>query len=220
MPQQRKRKYGGAARYKNYRRGGKQLYKDVMYLKSLVNSELHYDYASYTTQNISSSGSIYHLSEVSQGDGVTHRSGNSIMPRYLNVQVRLQNSSTTLDTVRLLIFRWKDNSTPTIAELFENTSMPVYSPLNDNITGNSKDRQIDIIKSKIFMVGSAQANPALFYKKVFDLNPPGKPIKDHVKFDGTTATAPSGGIYMVLIGRQSTQYTVFEGMHKLSFHDN
>lgn len=225
MPQgQRKRKYGGKARYNNYRRGGKQLYKDVMYLKSLVNSELHYDYASYTGQNISSSGSIYHLSAIPQDDTNYGRSGNTVLPRYLNLQIRLVGDTTSptpvIDTVRMLIFRWKDNSTPAIADVFENSSMPVYSPLNDNVSGNTKDRKIDVIKNKVFNLGKEANSLVVFYKKVMDLNPPNNQVKSHIKFNDAVTTAPQGGIYMILVGRQPSYSTGFEGMHKLSFHDN
>ena len=192
-----------------------------MYLKTLVNSELHYDYASYTAQSITSAGSIYHLSAIGQGDTNSTRSGNSVLPRYLNLQVTLQ-SSVISDVVRLLVFRWKDNSTPTIADVFENSSMPVYSPLNDNISGNKKDRQIDIIKNKVLVVGSGTYSDVVFYKKVLDLNPQNKNIKDHIKFDNASTTAPVGGIYMILVSRKPSgaNNIDFEGMHKLSFHDN
>lgn len=224
MPQQRKgKRYTGKRRFQNYSRGGKQLYKDVMYLKSLINSELHYDYASYTNQTINTSGQMYHLSAIPQDDTNYGRSGNSVMPRYLQVQIRLECdiADSATDTIRLVIFRWKDNSTPTVANLFENSSMPVYSPLNDEISGNVKDRKIDIIKNKVFLVGvNAVNNGTVFYKKVMDLNPPGKQIKDHIKFSDTSTTAPQGGIYMLLIGRQPINTSIFEGMHKLSFHDN
>lgn len=225
MPQQnRKRKYHGKRRFQNYSRGGKQLYKDVMYLKSLVNSELHYKFNSYTGQNISTSGSIFHLSAISQDDTNYGRSGNTVLPRYLNMQIRLVADSSAVspvvDTVRLLVFRWKDNSTPVIADIFENTSMPVYSPLNDNISGNVKDRKIQIIKSKIFNLGIEANSITAFYKKVIDLNPPSNEVKAHIKFDDTTTTSPQGGIYMLLVGRQPTYTTSMEGSMKLSFHDN
>lgn len=224
MPQPRKRKYHGAGRVKNYTRGGKQLYKDVMYLKSLVNSELHYLYNSYTGQTISSAGTIYHLSPISQNDTNYGRSGNTVLPRYLNIQVRLANFSggiTVVDTVRMMVFRWKDNSTPSVSDLFEDPTNPVYSPLNDNISGNSKDRQIDVIKSKLFLLGvPTPGNGTLLYKKVIDLNPPAKQIKDHIKFNDVQTTDPVGGIYMLLIGRQAVNTASFEGSVKLSFHDN
>lgn len=217
MAPQRRKKNGFQKRAKVYGKAGKQLYKDVMYLKSLVNSELHYTYGTYTGQAISSSGSVFHLSAIPQDDTNYGRSGNSVMPRYLSVIVNLLAQE--VDTVRLLIFRWKDNSTPTISDLFENPSVPVYSPMNDNITGNARDRKIDIIKSKLMLMDKTDRDGFL-YKKTFDLNPPAKQIKDHVRFDDTATTAPLGGIYMVLVGRQPTLTTNFDGMHKLSFHDN
>lgn len=224
MPQkQAKRKYHGQGRVKNYQRGGKQLFKDVMYLKALVNSESHYVYNSYTGQAISASGTIYHLSAISQNDTNYGRSGNSVLPRYLNMQVRLHAGTdlTNIDTVRMMIFRWKDNSTPSISDLFEDPSNPVYSPLNDNISGNTRDRQLDIIKSKLFLIGvQTPSNGSQLYKKVFDLNPPQKEVKDHIKFNNTATVDPLGGIYMLLIGRHAVTTATFEGSVKLSFHDN
>lgn len=209
------------SRFTNYKHGGQQLYKDVMYIKSLVNSELHYDYSSYST-TIDTTGQMFHLSAISQGDGISNRSGNSVLPRYLQVQFILLNTTTSIfDTVRVMIFRWKDNSTPTVAQVFEDSSNPVYSPLNDNISGNIRDRQIDVIKNKVFVVGDQCINNGgTYYKKQFDLNPPNKNIKDHIKFNDTATTDEVGGIYMLMIGTQSVNTTNLRGMHKLSFHDN
>lgn len=214
----RKKKQG---RVQIYGRAGKQLYKDVMYIKSLVNSELHYDYSSYNT-TVDSTGSVYHLTAIAQGDSIAQRSGNSVLPRYLQIQFTLHNSEGNLfDTVRMMVFRWKDDSTPTIANVLEDASNPIYSPLNDNISGNVRDRQIDVIKNKVFLTGGeSPSNGGIYYKKIFDLNPPSKQIKDHVKFDDTSTTAPVGGIYMFMIGTQAVNTTSFRGMHKLSFHDN
>lgn len=203
-----------------YGRAGKQLYKDVMYLKTLVNSELHYDYSSYNT-TVDSTGSVYHLSAIAQGDTNAQRSGNTVLPRYLQLQVMLYQNAADFDTIRMMVFRWKDNSTPTIANVVEDSSNPIYSPLNDNISGNQRDRQIDVIKNKVFLVGpDASNNGAILYKKTIDLNPPNKQVKDHIKFDDTSTTAPVGGIYMILIGTQAVNTCEFRGMHKLSFHDN
>lgn len=205
---------GGAV---NLRKQQAKMNMDIRYLKSLVNSEMKYVYSTYTGQAISSTGTIYHLSAVAQGDTINQRDGNSIMPRYLNLNIRLQ--SQTNDTVRMLIFRWKDNSTPVVSSIVEDASAPVYSPLNDNISGNRKDRGIDVIKNKLFVLDNVERKGQL-YKKTIDLNPPSKNIKDHCKFDNTLTTNEHGGIYMLLIGRQPTTTTDFEGSHKLSFLDN
>lgn len=209
------------SRLNTYGRAGVQLYRDVNYLRSLVNSELHYDYASYNT-TISSTGSIFHLTAIPVDNTNYGRNGNSIMPRYLQLMFTLHNSEGNMfDVVRMIVFRWKDNSTPTVADIVEDNSNPIYSPLNDNISGNTRDRQIDIIKSKWFLTGGeSPSNGGVFYKKNIDLNPPSKRVKDHVKYDDTSTTAPSGGIYIMMIGTQAVNTTNFKGSHKLSFHDN
>lgn len=210
------------SRVHTYGKAGLQLYKDVRYLKGLINSELHYDYASYTGQVVDNAGVIYHLSAIGQGDTNSTRSGNTILPRYLTYCVKLINDNAPTDTVRFIIFRWKDNSTPLPADIFEDNSNPVYSPLNDNITGNVRDRQIDILKDEWVNLGtSSESNGSRFYKDTIDLNPPTKNIKDHIKYDNGVTTSPLGGIYMLFIGRRPTlTATTFEGSHKLSFHDN
>lgn len=215
----KKKQSGFKRRARIYGRAGGQLYKDVMYIKSLVNSELHYVDNSYTGQNISSAGSIYHLSGISQGDTNSTRSGNSVLPRYLNLIIKLQNGNAD-DVVRCMIFRWKDNSVPAMADIFENSSTPVYSPLNDNISGNVKDRKIDVlVTERIVLIPNTSAEIVL-WKENIDLNAPTKTVKDHIKYDDNTSTAPLGGIYMLLVGRQPTTTTAMEGNAKFSFHDN
>lgn len=211
--QQRKRIYG---------RAGIQLYKDVKYLKGLINSELHYDYSPYTGQVIDTAGKVYHLTAIGQGDTNATRSGNTILPRYMTVMIKLENSVIDFETVRVLLFRWKDSSTPVVADLFEDNSAPVYSPLNDNITGNLRDRQIDVLKDEWFTLGGdSMTRGSVFVKYQLDLNPSSKNIKDHIKYDNAVTTSPSGGIYLVLIGRNTgLNATNFEGSHKLTFYDN
>lgn len=213
-----KRYTGRKRRFRHYTRGLTQLGHDMLYVKSLINSELHYDYSSYNT-TISSTGSIHHLTAVAQDDTNTGRSGNSILPRYLNLLFKFQNDN-ALDWIRFMVFRWKDNSTPTIADIVEDSSNPVFSPLNDNIAGNRKDRKIDVIKNKTFVFGDASYSNAIQYKKMIDLNPPVKQMKDHVKYDNTTTTSPMGGIYIMVVGIQAVNLSSLSGMAKLSFHDN
>lgn len=205
-------------RVKIYGRAGYQLYKDVSYIKSLVNSELHYINNTYTGQAISSSGTILHLSATTQGNTNANRSGNSILPRYLNIFLKFEQGSVT-DLVRCMLFRWKDNSTPTISDIFENASAPVYSTLNDNISGNNKDRKIDVLANKRLLIDTTERD-AVLWKKMIDLNPPSKNVKDHIKYDDNTSTAPLGGIYLLIVGRQPTTTTDMEGNIKFSFHDN
>ena len=73
MPYRRRRKRGPVAkRAKIYGRAGYQLYKDISYLKTLVNSEAHY-FTAATSNNIDSVGTIQSLNQVAVGDG-TNRS--------------------------------------------------------------------------------------------------------------------------------------------------
>jgi len=86
--------YGGAA---------KQLARDVMYLKTLINSEPHNFYVN-TANNFNWAGYVVSLSDVPQGDGEGQRTGNRILPRFLNMNLHVVSAEgNTL--IRVVLFR-------------------------------------------------------------------------------------------------------------------
>lgn len=215
-------------RVKVYGRAGKQLYKDVMYVKSLINSELHYH---ITTQsvNFDSTGIVIPMSVIPVGDSNVNRTGNSILPRYLNIYASVQKGLAGPDheTFRLILFRYWGEATniapvTSVNEIL--SSGNTYSFLNEDNTGSRGDRErrIEIHKNKYFTLDNV-ASTSRSIKWSVQVNGVGKQVKEHMKYR-TTATeqAISGGFHLLLLSSNTTaaNYSDIIFNAKLSFYDN
>ena len=157
-----------AKRVNIYGRAGAQLAKDVAYLGTLINSEMH-SYTWTQTGNIDNVGVTHSLNSMAQGDAENERTGNSILPRYLSVNMNINKKITaagTVDheTIRVILFRYWGEGTdalPTIAVADVLAAANPHSFLNENNTGKrgDRDRRIEIHKSKLFTLDSVASTP-------------------------------------------------------------
>lgn len=214
-------------RVRIYGKAGTQLYKDVMYLKGLINSEPKYHIVQ-SSNNFNYNGIIVSLSNIPSGGGVNDRDGNSVLPRYLNINLVLGATNTASDpaVLRMLLFRYWGESTNvagtvTVAEILSTTGT-VYAPyshLNDDNVGAKGDRQrrIEILNSE-FAVFDLVEKRQIAHTLNYVMNA-GEP-KEHIKWNSSTTAEPvSGGLYMLFIGDTITnsKYTIES---KLTFYDN
>lgn len=229
MPYRRKyyrRKKPG--RLQIYGRAGKQLYKDVMYLKTLVNAELH-TYTRSLSNNIDSTGETTYLDSVPQGDGDGNRTGNSILPRYQTIYMHINKAIAGPDheTFRVILFRYWGESTsvpavPTVSEVLSNADP--LSFLNDDNTGSKGDRErrIEVHKSKIFTLDNV-AKTSMTWKWNLTINGPKKKVKDHIKYGSSSTAVPiSGGFFLLFISDNATgaNKSSYNFNAKLGFYDN
>lgn len=223
---------GFKKRAKVYGRAGIQLYKDVKYLKGLINSEPKY-HTVQSANNFSWNGLVVSLSSIPQGGGVNDRDGNMILPRYLNINLNVGSTvaGTEPTLIRFIIFRYWGESTNvaggvTVTEVLSNTGTQ-FSPLchlNDDNTGNRGDRQrrIEIHKNEVVNFDLVNYREMAYSYNII-VNGGDSP-KEHIKFNSSATAEPvSGGFYILFISNNSGSLNAnskyaFES--KLTFYDN
>lgn len=237
MPYRRRRKNNPLKkRARIYGRAGFQLYKDVKYIKGLINSEPH-NFVVDSANNFSSAGAIISLCDIPQGDGVNARTGNRILPRYLSLRIHMGGAtalmaatSGTKVLMRFLVVRsWVDNATSagnlTVAEVLKTTlsQFAPFSPLNDGVTGGRRDRnrRIEVLRSEIVGIDNTGSTP---FTHVYDYNITmnGGDTKEHIEYvSGSTGEPNSGGIYVLFIQDSLTStYAQYTLTSKLNYYDN
>lgn len=212
----------------------RQLASDVMYIKSLVNSETKYNETT-TSNNFDYNGTVVALSAIVQGDGNTNRDGNRVLPRYLNIKGFVSITSATARTdpinCRAILFRyWGESpsagSVVTPSEILSTVGSQ-YAPLshlNEDIVGSRGDRvrRIEVLKNWDILLDKTGANPAMSIDCNIQMNGPGVKNKEHIQFaSSATADAVSGGLYLLFISDTATATEVhYKIQSKLVFYDN
>lgn len=102
-------------RLRYYYKGGRQLYRDVSYLKGLINTEFKFKDTSASTQVIGNTSATAHyalLNGLSRGTDANQRVGRSIKLKSVQLQatIRLNDAcaATTENNVRVLLVMMKD----------------------------------------------------------------------------------------------------------------
>lgn len=221
-------KVGGAV---DLRKRQARLNADVKYLRTLINSEMHYHYVT-TSNNIDSNGQIISLCDIPQGDTLANRTGTSSLPRYQTVHMNVNKKITaagTVDheTVRVILFRyWGESSSAapsvTVTEILRSANP--RSHLNDDNTGSKGDRErrIEVHKSKMFTLDSV-GKTSMTYKWNVQVNGPNVKNKEHLKFRSSLTEQPiSGGFYLLIISDNATGANkgAFYLDAKCNFYDN
>lgn len=214
-----------------YGQAGKQLYKDVLYLKTLINSELNY-FPLTSSNNIDSTGQVVSCCNIVQGDQNYQRDGVSVLPRFFNMNLHVNKKITaagTIDheTVRVILFRYWGEATSaapsvTVAEVL--TSADPLSFLQEDNTGRKGDRErrIEVLKSKLFTLDSV-ADTSRTWKWAINMNGPQVKNKQHIKFRSSTTEDPiSGGIYFLIVTDNSSgaNKSAFNFKSRLYYYDN
>lgn len=221
--QKRVRIYGGA---------GKQLVNDVMYLKSVINSELHQHIVSQTHQ-ITDLGRVISLCDVPQGDSANRRTGNSILPRYLSLYFTIRKnyaggaSVVPHETVRFIVFQYSGENPTELADVQPSDVLETLNPLsflNSEITGRAYDntRRIKIIKSKLFTLDNYNSLSRT-YKFNMEMNGMKVEPKQHTQFRSSETAQPASGGYFILVisdNGDATAQSEWIINSKFSFYDN
>lgn len=220
-------------RYNVYYPAARQLARDVMYLKGLVNAEPKYHNVN-SSNNFNYAGTVVSLCDVPQGDGELNRDGNRILPRYINIKFHINRGITsptyTHTTIRYIIFRWWGElanavGTPPIpGDILSNTGNQ-YAPLsmlNSAITGSKGDRnrRIEVHRTGHITLDSVGRTS---YDDEFNIKLNGKnKVKEHMEFyDGTTNPPTAGGFFMLFVNDNPTNVdAAFYLSSRLVFYDN
>jgi len=215
------------SRWSTYGAAGLQLARDVMYLKTLINSEPHNHYVQ-SANNFSWNGIIVSLSDVPAGDSDQERTGTRVLPRFLNVNWRATWAGQNT-VVRVMLFRyWGEASSDgapavTVAEVLRTsgTQFAPYTHLNDDNTGprGDRDRRIEVLRSVLLNLdGVARQSEVCNW----DVNVNGMAVnkKEHIDYTDMDTHQPiSGGFYMLFIGNVADNAS-YHLESKLVFYDN
>lgn len=217
-----------------YGKAGVQLYKDVMYLKSLINSEPKSFIAS-SSSTIGYAGNMLSLCNIPSGDGESNRDGNRILPRFLNVKFSVQRTVTGTptyghSTVRYVIFRWWGESpnaagvAPTPAEILTNngTTFAPFGMLNSEITGPRGDRNRRIEVHRTGLITLDSVSKTSFDEDINITLNGGNAPKEHIEFySSSTAPPTSGGFFVLFVSDNAVAgdcaYTL---LSRVTFYDN
>lgn len=119
-------------RWQIYGAAGKQLFRDVASLKSLINVEKKYvDYSPYTNFSVATAGTLTCMNLMTQGTSALTRTGQSIkMVSFLCNGSAIINAAATGTIIRFMVFvdRQANGAAATLAQLLNTTD--VYSPVN------------------------------------------------------------------------------------------
>lgn len=196
-----------------YRQIGSKLWKDVQYLKSIVNVERkHLEQASSTTS--STTAAFILLNGCAPGDTGETRDGQSIKVSAVFLRYTLiQNASATSGTVnRLILFMDKqcNGAAPTAADILD-SSANVLSPLNIN-NGKRFKVMADIIVNTDLV-----AAPIKTIERYLKTN-------FHTKYNagtaGTVADITTNSLYVMHMSSEATNVPTFNYSFRTRFIDN
>lgn len=214
MPYKRyaRRKMRRSSRSKIYKAAGSQLWRDVKWLKSVVNVEKKYIDTSATTTS-STTPALVLLNGCTTGDAGTNRDGQSIKMSslYSNFLWSI-NASASTTYVRVILFMdHQSNATaPGAADLLTNTS----SVLSTLLIGNGKRFTVLADIRKTLSINGTEIVRFKIFKK----------LHAHVRFNtgnaGTVADIQTNTLYMLHMSDQATNVVVFAYNNRVRFIDN
>lgn len=195
------------SRYSVYSSAGKQLYKDVMYLKSLLNVEYKVIDTAISVSPSSSAGTAVHLNAIGQGDDKSQRSGRQVKMNYINCNFSVKKNSGAGDTiVRYWLLIDKEGGTGFTWTDFQ-TSVDVNSLNNTDGT----------YRFKTLATGRVSLN-ANYPEKNIKIN---RKIGTRVKFNGTGSTnIESNTLLLAFCSDEATNVPTVTGLGRVRFIDN
>lgn len=188
-------------------------WKATKYLKGLVNSEMLHVDTSFSGTTIPNTGTVTHLTAISQGDTAAGRTGNSLLLRSLTYRARFEiNSAVTSNTaITMIVFMDKQqvsDTAPAPGDIL--TGLSTESLLSLNTGGRFR-----IMMRKSYVLTPASGGrPAIEIAKYFN-------IQKHVRYNGTASTdIQKNGLYVLLISSEATNVPSITGNFRIGYHDN
>lgn len=200
--------YGYGA-YKAIKYGSKALpivANAVKYIGGLVNVEKHQKLTS-VTGSTTNAGTVNLISGIAQGDDIGNRQGNSVKSVDLMCNYTLNQSGTTDNFLRIIIFMDTANqgSSPAVTDLL-NTAVPTAQRNIDNM------KRFKIFHDKLISFDANYSTRAYKYYKKLGM---------HLRFSGSADTnVLQNAIYCLLVDSNSTDHCDVNMQFKISFYDN
>lgn len=195
----------------------KKAFKTAMYIKGLINPELKVHDNVNNSSIPSATLTTYPLNQVAQGDTQVTRDGNSFLNKSLYIKLNFIGNTTAVTTrMRYLIvvdtMANPGAAAPTLADLLENTSYTISSPLNI-VASNAGQRFKVILDRTIINISGTSlfSQPRRIYLR----------LKDHSRFVGALGSDIVSPIYyLCAVSDQATNQPSMEFYSRLRFIDN
>lgn len=201
------------SRWKIYKQAGSQLWRDVKYLKSVINVEYKNVDNSATAQSPTTTPIFMLLNGVATGTDSTDRTGDSV--KFVSILFRVRmilNINTNQTIIRLMIVRDKQPNTAifTQADLLASTTA-ILSPIN---LANGKRFKVMIDRTVKLDTNNEEKSMNIFKK-----------MKLHTRYGTNTngiASINTNSIYFIIWSDQAAAGTapLCEWYSRLRFIDN
>lgn len=200
-------------RWQNYRNAGLQLYKDVRYLKSVLNTEYKRKETEINAYVNVDLNQVDTLIQVAEGAGSDERTGSSIKIQQVSFNGAFSCVNTTSAVARLVLYVDKDNST-SASEMY---NIPASGSLYPYMMKNPHyNRQTRVLYDKTHTL--VPPSDDTYIQRVSFKVKPGI----HVRFAEGSTTVTENNIRMMLISDQATTSTNVSliGVCRVSYTDN
>jgi len=192
-----------------------KVYRDVKYLKSLINVEfkrLDFQSSQLSPNQINAATPIF-MTGLTQGDGATHRDGNSVRLKSLYFQMEFERNATATKPgtrFRIMIIKstYNNNVLPALSDILAQSSN-FMSPLNIDETAGFR-----VLKDQHFTV--TVDKPMLSSRFRINLN-------HHAKYIGTSdavSDATSGHLFLMAFVGDSANADYFQYNSRIRYVDN
>lgn len=187
-------------------------YNGVKALRGLVNSEMFKKDTSVTLGAAQSN--IVRLTDISQGDTVSGRQGNSILLRNITIKGKIEINAAVTGNSAVMIALVQDtqqvsDTTPAVADIFTAQNDP-HTLLNVGTQGRFK-----VIKRWNYILtpaaGGANAKQLDYWKSLYT----------HVRYNGSGSTdLQKNQLYLVMITSENTNYPTIALNARVGYRDN
>lgn len=182
----------------------------VKQIRQLINVEKFKFDVGPQTSSPTTTPVIADFTAIAQGDGLSARTGTSILVHTVTVKGALAiNGSATVSFFRLILVRDTQqvgDTAPAYTDVMETAS--TVALLNKNTPG-----RFQLLFDQLYVLGSAstQSIPINFHVTV----------QKHTKYNGTgSSDIQKGGIYMMMVSSEATNAPAFTYHGRLCYYDN
>lgn len=195
------------------RRGGSKAQVQALVAKAIsARAEKKYFLDNQTAQSMTYSGAVYDLSEVPQGDDDVSRDGDSLYIRSVRVLGRMANAGGAVNHIRVIVFQWRDDSTPTASSvLIPGYLGTVLAPLS--LYTHDQRRKYNVMYDKKFTLDTSGKSTVLFDTGYLF------PTTKKISFTSGTTTGNDKLWLLVVSDTASATYPALNYVSRLTFND-
>lgn len=216
------KRYRNKRRYRRRRLNLYNLSKRITALSKTTNKMIETkELTTPWTTSVGSTPLIYQMDTIAQGDTEVQRVGIEVCPKTLNFYLRLtgENPLTTGDSnvVRVIVFRWFDNTFPLATDLLYNNAAGAFTgyPYVDIPTVWTAKPRFQVLCDKRIVLDEDNSDHAFFkFNHKFR-----KGAKIHYSGSAPTAIENKNLFYMIVSDSSVVPHPIFTGYSRLTYKD-